>query len=144
MGMQRPTPQLQDRPAVLDIINSLEAQRGALLRQLHDAALSLPGVEERALYDGFCREWTPAYYAGGHQLFHVHSFRAGLRATMFVGVRTLEPSILDSDEIEPELRLLVASTPGPRGTKAIKVHLDSAEDVAALMDMVRVKWESLR
>ena len=29
---------------------------------LRDLALPLPVVEERNLYDGFCRHWTPAYY----------------------------------------------------------------------------------
>ena len=50
--------------------------RAAILARLREAALSLPGVEERTVYDGFCREWTPAYYEGGRQLFHVHNFRA--------------------------------------------------------------------
>jgi hypothetical protein len=103
-------------------------------------ALSLPAVEERAVYDGFCREWTPAYYAGDRQLFHVHNFPSGLRATMFVGVRTLEPSILQADQVAPELRVLVATTSGPRGTKMVKVPLRSLADADAFMELVRVKW----
>jgi hypothetical protein len=103
-------------------------------------ALSLQAVEERAVYDGFCREWTPAYYAGDRQLFHVHNFPTGLRATMFVGVRTLEPHILQADQVAPELRVLVATTSGPRGTKMVKVPLHCPADADAFMELVRVKW----
>ena len=48
-------------PTVLDIIQTLEEPRGELVATLRDMALALPGVEEKALYDGFCRHWTPAY-----------------------------------------------------------------------------------
>lgn len=130
-------------PAVPEIIALMEEDRGALVAELRSQALTLPGAEERAVYDGFCREWTPAYYFGGRQLFHVHNFRAGLRATMFIGVRTLEPVILDSDEVAEEIRLEVAKTTGHHGTKMVKVPIESTADVATFMDMVRVKWNTL-
>jgi hypothetical protein len=128
-------------PDVSTIIETMEESRAALLTELRGLALALPGVEERTLYDGFCRHWTPAYYSEGAQLFHVHNFRAGLRATMFVGARKLEPVILDSDQVPHELRLLVAQTPGPRGRKEVRVPIGSLEDVASFWKLVRVKWE---
>jgi hypothetical protein len=59
---------------------------------------------------------------------------------MFVGVRTLEPSILEADQVPAELRVLVATTSGPRGTKMVKVPLRSPADADAFMELVRVKW----
>jgi hypothetical protein len=131
----------QSGPAVQDIIETLEEPRAALLATLRGMALSLPDVEERTVYDGFCRHWTPAYYLGDRQLFHVHNFRAGLRATMFVGINNLEPLILDSDQVASELRVRLAETSGNRGTKQFKVAINSVEDAAAFGELVRVKWE---
>ena len=84
-------------PDVLEVIQGSEAPRRGLMTLLRDLALPLLGVEERNLYDGFCRHWTPAYYLNDRQFCHIRNFRAGLRASMFVGVTTLEPIILDSD-----------------------------------------------
>lgn len=132
-----------DRPQVLDIIRGLEPPRGEVLAELRRRALALPGVAERAMYDAFCREWTPGYYLGPRQLFHVHNFRAGLRATVFVGVRTLEPVVLDSAAVPEALRLLVARAKGGRGAKMVKAPLDSLDDVPGFMELVRVKWRFL-
>ena len=132
-----------DGPTVADIIASLEPPRNTLLAALRDAALELAGAEERAVYDGFCREWTPAYYLGKRQLFHVHDFRGGLRATMYIGVRTLQPVILDSDEVSPDIRNHVAETSAGRGTKQVKFPLESMGEVTAFMKLVRVKWAAL-
>jgi len=121
----------------------MEEPKSTILAWLRDMVLSLPEVEERTVYDGFCREWTPAYYVGDRQLFHVHNFRSGLRATLFVGVRTLEPAILESETVAPELRLLVARTSGHRGRKMVKVPVNSSEDVGAFMGLVSVKWKFL-
>ena len=101
-------------------------------------------MEERTVYDGFCREWTPACYCLGTQLFHIHNFRQGLRATIFVGGRALEPLILDSDQVPEELRQQVAATPGPRGTKQVRVLIDSPEDVADFARLVRTKREAVQ
>ena len=138
-GLRGQTDQVQEGPTVLSIIEGMEKDRGAVMAQLRDMALSLPDVEERTMYDGWCREWTPAYYVGSRQLFHVHNFSSGLRATVFVGVNTLEPWLLDSEEVAYELRLLVAKTHGHR-TKMVKVPLASVEDLAPFLDLVRVKW----
>lgn len=128
-------------PNVTDIIEDLEEPRRGFMALLRDLALPLPGVEERALYDGFCRHWTPAYNLGDRQLFHVHNFRAGLRATMFVGVTSLEPVVLDSDSVSPEVRNLLAQTSGNRGTKQFKLSIESEEDAQAFHKLVLVKWE---
>ena len=133
-------PESEDGPSVSKVIEAMEEQRGVIASELRDSTLALAGVEERTLFDGFCREWTPAFYAQGIQLFHVHDFRAGLRATIFVGVNTLGPLLLESDEVSPEMRLLVTETSAPRGTMQVRVPLTSSEDVAGFMDMVRVKW----
>ncbi len=136
-----PAATLGEGPPVLSLIEGMTKPRATILTGLREAALALPGVEERTVYDGFCREWTPAYYEGGRQLFHVHNFRAALRATMFVGIRTLKPFLLDSDGVAPELLQLVASGSGSRGTMQLKVPLESMGDVAPFMELVCRKWE---
>ena len=55
-------------PAVSDLLRDMAPERAASVAQLRDVALEMSGVEERTLYDGFCREWTPAYYMGKRQL----------------------------------------------------------------------------
>ena len=107
---------------------------------LRDLALSLPGVGEWNLYDGFCRHWTQAYYLNHRQLCHIHNLRAGLRATMFVGVTTLEPIILDSDLVPTEARNSIAQTSPGRGTKQLKLSIESEEDVQAFHNLVVVRW----
>ena len=92
-------------PHVLDIVETMEEPRAALVIMLREMALSLPDVVERTLYDGFCRHWTPAYYLRERQLFHVHNFKPGLRATIFVGANNLEPLILDCEQVAPDLRV---------------------------------------
>lgn len=74
------------------------------VERLREGALSLDGVEERVLCDGFCREWTPAYYLGKTQLFHIHNFGSELRSTVFVGINNLQPLIMHAQEISPGLR----------------------------------------
>ena len=136
-----PATTLGEGPPVLSLIEGMTRPRAAILTGLREAVLALPGVEERTVYDGFCNEWTPAYYEGGRQLFHVHNFRAALRATMFVGIRTLKPFLLDSEDVAPELLQLVASNSGSGGTMQVKVPLESMEDVAPFMTLVCRKWE---
>lgn len=132
------------RPGVSSIIEIMEESRGGLMTGLRVSALSLPGVAERTLYDGFCRHWTPAYYLGDNQLFHVHDFRAGLRATVFVGGKKLEPLILESDRVPLELGLQLSKNSVSRGIRQVKVSLSSDDDVAALMELARLKWHSLQ
>ena len=121
-------------------------------------ALYMPGVLETSLCDGFCTHWTPAYYLREIQLFHVHNFRAGLRATVFLGPKSagpkgagnksgsarLVPMILDSNTIPEKLRLQAAKVAESRGVKQIKVNLDSIEDVAVLMELTRPESMSLK
>ena len=135
---------METRPLVEEIIALMEDSRGELAAQLCSLVVAWPEVEEQAVYDGFCREWTPACYCRGIQLFHIHNFRQGLRATIFVGVRALEPLILDSDQVPEELPQQVAATPGPRGTKQVRVPIESPEDVGEFARLVRAKWEAVR
>ena len=129
--------------SVPSIIEAMDDVRSELLFQARSQALSMPGVVETALYDGFCRHWTPAYYVGETQLFHVHNFRAGLRATVFLGGKKgsekLSPRILDSDMMPEELRLQVVRAAESRGVKQIKVNLNAMEDVAVLLELARLK-----
>ncbi len=127
-------------PSVLSIIAAMANQRRVAMSELRNLTLSLQGVEERTLFDHFCREWTPAYYLQRSQLFHVHNFRSGLRATMFMGANTLAPFILESEEVSPDVRLLVADISAPRGTGMFRVPLTSVEDVVKFMELVRLKW----
>ena len=125
--------------SVPSIIEAMDDVRSELLFQARSQALSMPEVVETALYDGFCRHWTPAYYVGETQLFHVHNFRAGLRATVFLGSEKLSPRILDSDMLPAELRLQVVRAAESRGVKQIKVNLNAMEDVAVLLELARLK-----
>ncbi len=136
--------EMEGRPSVEEIIALMEDSRGELAAQLCSLVAAWPQVEGRTLYDGFCREWTPACYCLGTQLFHIHNFRLGLRATIFVGVRALEPLILDSDQVPEELRQHVAATPGPRGTKQVRIPIESPEDVPGFAQLVRTKWEAVQ
>ncbi len=134
----------KDGPTVLAIIDGMEATRGQVVSRLRVLTLSLEEAQEVVLFDAFCREWTPAFYVGRSQLYHVHNFRAGLRATMFVGVKTLDPLILHSEEVSPEMRRLVADTSAPHTAKEVKVPLTSLDDVPPFMDLVRIKWALAR
>ena len=135
-------------PGVPSIIETMDDARAELLLRARSQTLCLPGVAETARYDGFCRHWTPAYYVGETQLFHVHNFLAGLRATVFLGGKKgsakLGPMILDSDIIPRELRLQVVKAAESRGVKQLKLSLNSMEDVAVLLELAKLKHQSLK
>ncbi len=107
-------------PGVLQIVAAMDEHRADLLLEARKLALSLPGVDETTLYDGFCRHWTPAYYLGESQLFHVHNFRGGLRATLFAGGKKLAPVILDSGRVPQEYRDQLAKSYPGRGLNRSK------------------------
>ena len=111
---------------------------------LRDQTLALADVAEKAVYDGFCKEWTPAYYVRGRrgkrQPFHVHDFPTGLRGTIFVGINTLDPVLLGAENVFPGFKTALIETRGAR-TKQLRVPLASPEDAARFAQMVRVKWE---
>lgn len=131
-------------PAVVDLLEDMAPDQAALVAQVRDVALEMSGVEERTLYDGFCREWTPAYYMGKRQLFHVHSFSSGLRATVFLGLADWDSAIMEAFGVPLRLREQVASTAGGRGVRQVKVPLSSTEEVEAFLGLVRAKWELLQ
>lgn len=112
-----------------------------MVERLRDSALSLSDVEERVLYDAFCREWTPAYYLAKTQLFHIHNFGSELRATVFVGINTLQPLIMHAQEISLGLRNTVSTTSGGHATKQVKFPIHDAADVDEFMELVRVKLD---
>ena len=132
------------RPAVVDLLQEMIPERAALLSQVRHVALGMSGVEERTLYDGFCREWTPAYYMGKRQLFHVHSFSSGLRATVFLGSADWDSAIMEAFGVPFRLREQVSSTAGGRGVREVRVALTSPEEVEAFVGLVRTKWEFLQ
>ena len=138
------SPLVPDGPSVDDIVQELNGQRGAILTALRDIAMSLPGVKEKAVYDSFCQEWTPAYYVEGsrarRQLFHVHDFPSALRGTIFVGVRTLEPVLLGAGPVAPRMKTAISDANGNR-SKQVRVPLNNLNDANAFCEMVRVKWE---
>jgi hypothetical protein len=69
----------------------------------------------------------------------VHNFRSGLRATVFVGVSSLEPAALHSEDVSLAVRENVASTSG-RTMKQVKFPLSSIDDLELLMELVSLKW----
>ena len=133
-----------DGPSVEDIVQGLDGNRGVILAALRDMAASLRGVEEKVVYDGFCQEWTPAYYLQGPkarpQMFHVHDFPSGLRGTIFVGVTTLQPVVLGAGPVPPRMKSAIVDTAGGR-TKQVRVHLNTRRDAADFFKLVRIKWE---
>ena len=123
------------------VIEALEGPDGRIMSLARDLGLALPEAAERTVYDGFCREWTPAYYLAKRQIFHVHVFKSGIRGSMFVGVRLLEPLIMASPEVPDYIKDIVADTRGGSGTKMLKVPLATPEDVTGFGRLVQVKWE---
>ena len=103
--------------------------------------LALPEADGRRVYDGFCREWTPAYYLGKRQIFHGHLFKSGIRGSMFVGVRALEPLIMASPEVPDHIKEIVDNARGGSGTKMLKITLATPEDLEGFGKLVQVKWE---
>lgn len=128
-------------PAVAAVIDAVGGPEGRIMAMAMNLGLELPGSTERTVYDGFCREWTPAYYLAKRQIFHVHSFRSGIRGSMFVGVRTLEPLIMASGLVPGYIKEIVENTKGGGGTKMLKVPLATPEDVAGFGKLIQVKWE---
>ena len=143
-GPGRPTTEADDRPSVASLIDEMQENRAVLVERLRESALALDGVEERVLYDGFCREWTPAYYLGKTQLFHIHNFGSELRATVFVGINTLQPLIMHAQEISPGLRQTVSTASGGHATKQVKFPIHTEADVVEFMELVRVKVDYAR
>ena len=135
----RRKPTAEDAPTVDGVVEAMDQVRSEIVVRLRKIALRLAGTSERTVYDGFFREWTAAVYVGDKQLFHVHNFRSGLRATVFVGVNSLEPVALHSEEVSLAVRENVASTSG-RTMKQVKFPLSCMDDLEPLMELVRLKW----
>ena len=123
------------------VIDALAGPDGRIMSLARDLGLALAEAAERTVYDGFCREWTPAYYLAKRQIFHVHVFKSGIRGSMFVGVRLLEPLIMASPEVPDHIKDIVENTKSGSGTKMLKVPLATAEDVSGFGKLVQVKWE---
>ena len=68
-------------------------------------------------------------------------FKSGIRGSMFVGVRLLEPLIMASPEVPDHIKDIVENTKSGSGTKMLKVPLATPEDVAGFGKLVQVKWE---
>jgi len=141
MAVKSAGSEAQEGPSVETVMTSLSGPDGQILSLARDLGLALPDAAERTVYDGFCREWTPAYYLGKRQIFHVHAMKSGMRGSMFVGVRALEPLIMASPEVPGHIKEIVDKTKGGSGTKMLKIPLDTPEDVAGFGRLVKVKWE---
>jgi len=131
----------REGPAVATVIDAMAGDDGRIMSMAQGLGLALPGADERTVYDGFCREWTPAYYLAKRQIFHVHVFKSGIRGSMFVGVRALEPLIMASPDVPDHIKEIVANAKGGNGTKMLKIPLATPDDVAAFGRLVQVKWE---
>ena len=141
MAGNRARGETREGPTVAAVIDAMAGPDGRIVAMARDIGLVLPGADERTVYDGFCREWTPAYYLAKRQIFHIHNLKSGIRGSMFVGVRTLEPLIMASDLVPDHIKEIVAHTRGGSGTKMVKVPLATPEDVAAFGKLIQVKWE---
>ena len=119
----------------------MAGEDGRIMSLARRLGLALPGADERTVYDGFCREWTPAYYLAKRQIFHVHVFKSGIRGSMFVGVRATEPLIMASPDVPDYIKEIVDNTRGGSGTKMLKIPLATPDDVAGFGKLVQVKWE---
>ena len=60
-----------------------------------------------------------------------------------MGVRTLEPVLLDSEDVSAMLKDALVQIKGAKGvrTKQLRVPLDSTEDAVRFAQLVRVKWQ---
>ncbi len=132
--------EVQEGPTVDTVIGAMTGPDGRIMALARDLGLALPDADERTVYDGFCREWTPAYYLAKRQIFHVHAFKSGIRGSMFVGVRALEPLIMASNAVPDNIKEIVENTRGG-STKMLKIPLETAQDVAGFGNLVQVKWE---
>ena len=132
--------EVQEGPSVETVISAISGPDGEIVSLTRGLGLALPDADERTVYDGFCREWTPAYYLAKRQIFHVHNMKSGIRGSMFVGVRALEPLIMSSEEVPDNIKEIVASTRGGSGTKMLKIPLETPEDVAGFGKLIQVKW----
>ncbi len=141
MAAKRMEGETPEGPTVAAVIGGVPGLEGRILAMARDVGLALPGAAERTVYDGFCREWTPAYYLAKRQIFHVHNFKSGIRGSMFLGVRTVEPLVMASGLVPDYIKEIVETTRGGGGTKMLKVPLATPEDVAGFGKLVQVKWE---
>ena len=66
-----------------------------------------------------------------------------MRATVFVGTKTLEPAILGSPEIPESIRQMLAKTSTGRGTKQVKISLDTTKDMEDLAQQVELQRKHL-
>lgn len=49
-------------PIVAPVIGSMTGPDGRIMSLARDLSIALPDAADRTVYDGFRREWTPAYY----------------------------------------------------------------------------------
>ena len=49
-------------PTVAPVIGSMTGPDGRIMSLARDLSIALPDAADRTVYDGFRREWTPAYY----------------------------------------------------------------------------------
>ena len=141
MATKLVTTEAGEGPKVAVVIDAMAVEGSRIMSMAQVLGLALPGADERTVYDGFCREWTPAYYLAKRQIFHVHVFKSGIRGSMFVGVRVMEPLIMASPHVPDHIKEIVDNTKGGSGTKMLKIPLATPEDVVVFGKLVQVKWE---
>ena len=141
MATKLVTTEAGEGPKVAVVIDAMAVEDSRIMSMAQVLGLGLPGADERTVYDGFCREWTPAYYLAKRQIFHVHVFKSGIRGSMFVGVRAMEPLIMASRDVPDHIKEIVDNTKGGSGTKMLKIPLATPEDVVGFGKLVQVKWE---
>ena len=134
-------------PSVDDLAKATDPGHLVLFQRLREQVLALGGTEERTMYDGLDQAWTPAYYQGTRQLFHVHlgsGEHLGLSATISLNTKKIVPRVLESSAIKKEIRDRVEKARDFRGTKWVFFSLERPADVESFMELVRVKSRVLR
>lgn len=130
-----------------ELAKSVDPARVVLFQKLREQVLALRSTQERTMYDGLDREWTPAYYQGNRQLFHVHlgsGEHLGLSATVSLNTKKMVPSVLESSTIQKKVRDRVEKARDFRGTKWVFFSLETTGDVESFMELVRLKYRLLQ
>jgi len=131
-------------PSIEDLTAAVSDRARSVFQVLRSQSLSEPGVTERVVFDGLAKEWTPAFYYKGKQLFHVHLYEDGVNVTFPVSAKVVRPLILQSPDV-PERFKAAVKAPRPRSDALwLAFPLMSEEDVKGFMTMARVKLRAFR
>ena len=143
-SVERPTTEADAKPSVASLIDEMQENRAVLGGRRRESTLARAVSSERALRRLNRTRGTPAHHGVEKRLFHVHNFGSELRATVFVGINTLQPLIMHARELYPGLRQTVSTASGGHATKQVQFPICTEADVIEFMELVRVKLDYAR